>query len=183
MKSKELTQQQFLALKAAFIIQGTSFAAWCKANGFKSTNAKGALLGVYAGPKSQEIINKAIQDSKVQLFEDDKTNSQKALDNVLNILKELTINDAEYVLKATAQTLSQKFTLNGVIKFPVKSKIQRDLPLLNFILSLELNYLSQKDVRALCIDKFGTDRVPARTSFNREWPHLVALKAERDHEI
>lgn len=45
-------------VRAAFVARGTSFHAWCKAQGIDPHNARKAVLGTWSGPKAMEIVEK-----------------------------------------------------------------------------------------------------------------------------
>ncbi|MEZ8791898.1 primosomal protein [Vibrio splendidus] len=96
-----------------------------------------------------------------------KTTKEKdAQDNIMDILLTLNVIEARNVLDATCRSLG--------LSAPVfqkrsrqKSKIELDRELYEFILSLDLEFVTQKDVLAACIDKFGVERSPSRTGLNR----------------
>lgn len=59
--------QLYLRVRAAFIMQGTTFGAWCREKGIHQTNAKSALIGVWNGPKGREVRRQLLIDSGVAL--------------------------------------------------------------------------------------------------------------------
>ena len=111
------------------------------------------------------------------------TINSKAYKEIINILSKLNVFEASCVLKAVSKSVS-----NGDLNYQKprsfrKSKIQLDRELYDFILSFDLHHIAQRDVIAACIEEFGIERAPSRTSLCRAWPRLVALQLERDHEI
>lgn len=62
-EGKELTQE----VRAGFIKQGTSLAAYCRDNNIDSSNVYKALRGKWNGKKSQALIKKLIDASKVDI--------------------------------------------------------------------------------------------------------------------
>lgn len=58
------------------------------------------------------------------------------------------------------------------------SKFQQDSEVLDFILSLDLEGMKQKDVIELCITKFGGERSPKRNALSLKWSWLKAKKLE-----
>lgn len=55
-------QRRYERVKASFIEQETSLHAWCVQNRIAMPNARAALLGVNAGPKSQALANQILQE-------------------------------------------------------------------------------------------------------------------------
>ncbi|AKB07656.1 primosomal protein [Vibrio cholerae] len=84
-------------------------------------------------------------------------------------LLQLNTIEAKCVLSHVNQAIQQGSLLVNVDSKPTKrkSKVELDRDLYEFILSLDLDFLTQKDVRAACIAKFGSKRTPSRTSINR----------------
>ncbi|MEJ1341202.1 MAG: hypothetical protein RPU14_03890 [Candidatus Sedimenticola sp. (ex Thyasira tokunagai)] len=44
-----------LKVRAGFIIQGTTFSAWCRKHGVNNGNARAALIGSWDGPKGRAL--------------------------------------------------------------------------------------------------------------------------------
>lgn len=55
--------KEYLKIKAGFILRGTSLAGWCKAHGTDPSNARKALLGIWKGPKGQEVRRRLLKES------------------------------------------------------------------------------------------------------------------------
>lgn len=55
-----LTQecQRLYRIRAGFVFQGTSFNAWCLANGIDTQNARKAVVGKWTGPKATSLVNR-----------------------------------------------------------------------------------------------------------------------------
>ena len=45
-------------VRAAFVSRGTSFHAWCRAQGIDPHNARKAVLEIWSGPKAADIVEK-----------------------------------------------------------------------------------------------------------------------------
>ncbi|EOC7930513.1 primosomal protein [Vibrio fluvialis] len=84
-------------------------------------------------------------------------------------LLRLNAIEAKCVLNHVSQAIQQGSLLANVDLKPTKrkSKVELDRELYEFILNLDLDFLTQKDVRAACMAKFGSKRTPSRTSLNR----------------
>ena len=52
-------------VRAGFISQGTSLAAWCRANGVHRQSAEKALLFKWDGPKAQELRRRVAEAAGV----------------------------------------------------------------------------------------------------------------------
>ncbi|MCE9679583.1 hypothetical protein LZP69_10470 [Shewanella sp. AS1] len=52
--SKELIEK----VRAGFVSQGRSLHQWCRENEVNYSNARQALMGVWAGKKGTELLNK-----------------------------------------------------------------------------------------------------------------------------
>ena len=52
-------------IRAGFVAQGTTMAAWCRENGVQAPNARKALLGSWKGPKADALVAKLIEASKI----------------------------------------------------------------------------------------------------------------------
>lgn len=85
---------------------------------------------------------------------------------IMDILLMLNAIEARNVIEAICQDLGQKAPAFSKRRHQ-KSKIELDRELYEFILSLDLEFVTQKDVLAACIDKFGVERSPSRTGLNR----------------
>jgi hypothetical protein len=70
MKTKKLpsarAEQQFSRVKAAFILKGTSFNAWCIENGIDTSSAYKAMLGKWSGEKGKALRVRIIEASKAK---------------------------------------------------------------------------------------------------------------------
>lgn len=67
MKNIELQPNRtlYLSVRAAFIRQGTSLAAWCRIHRYNQSNVAAALMGAWNGPAGQRIRQQVIKDSGV----------------------------------------------------------------------------------------------------------------------
>ncbi|MFI3273734.1 primosomal protein [Vibrio sp.] len=112
-----------------------------------------------------------------------KTTKEKyAQEKIMDILLMLNVVEARNVLDAICQSLGQK-TPAFKKRAGQKSKIELDRELYEFILSLDLEFMTQGDVLAACIDKFGKERSPSRTSLNRAFNNGVLLaRKDINHE-
>ncbi|MCU0912418.1 MAG: hypothetical protein MUE98_14090 [Rhodobacteraceae bacterium] len=45
-------------VRAAFVARGSSLHAWCRENGVDPHNARKALVGIWTGPKADELVRK-----------------------------------------------------------------------------------------------------------------------------
>lgn len=50
-------------IRAGFVLQGTSLARWCRENGVKRQHLEESVLGRRKGPRSMEIVEKAVDAS------------------------------------------------------------------------------------------------------------------------
>ncbi len=78
--------------------------------------------------------------------------------------------------------LAQKALFEGTItcyQSPVRrlSMIESDREVYEFLLGLDLEFMTQRDVFELCKSKFGENRLPKKSSFNRGFKKLLAQKA------
>lgn len=48
-------KQVYASVMAGFVLQQTSLHRWCKEHGYKSQNARKALLGIWKGKKGREF--------------------------------------------------------------------------------------------------------------------------------
>lgn len=53
-------------VRAGFLLQGTSLTEWCRTNGTHISNARGALLGTWNGPKGKAMRNKIIKAARIE---------------------------------------------------------------------------------------------------------------------
>jgi len=53
-------------IRAAFILNGTTFTRWCKENNVDPQNARQCIMGVWNGPKGRELRAKIIEASGVR---------------------------------------------------------------------------------------------------------------------
>lgn len=56
-------------VKAGFVLQGTSYTQWCKANAVERTGARAALLGGWRGPKARKLVQRLIKASGADSIE------------------------------------------------------------------------------------------------------------------
>lgn len=52
-------------IRAGFVTQGTSFTAWCTANGVKHQNARKAINGEWTGPRASALVAMILQAAGV----------------------------------------------------------------------------------------------------------------------
>lgn len=57
--------QLLKAVRAGFVMRGTTLNAWCKKHQIHRSNATGALLGAWRGPKGKAIVAKVTRASGV----------------------------------------------------------------------------------------------------------------------
>lgn len=57
--------ERYRLVRAGFIARGSSFNAWCKANGVKRQNAAAALLGKAGGPKARALVARLLKEAGV----------------------------------------------------------------------------------------------------------------------
>lgn len=55
----------YLKVRAGFVAKGTSFRRWCQTNGIKRENGRAAMLGLWKGPKGQEVRRRLLKESGV----------------------------------------------------------------------------------------------------------------------
>lgn len=118
------------------------------------------------------------------------TEQSKATTDILAILKTQPIVDAIEILNAVELELISQFERQHVANISVKNKIIRkkerrskvylDRELYNFLLSLDLSFMSKKDVLNRSIAAFGQSRAPSYTALVRVWEQLLADKREQD---
>lgn len=61
-----LGQDLYLAVKAGFVLQGTSFGSWCNKHGVTRQNATMALRGGWRGPKARKLISRIVKDAGIE---------------------------------------------------------------------------------------------------------------------
>ncbi|EGR4316045.1 primosomal protein [Vibrio cholerae] len=103
---------------------------------------------------------------------------KRAYEQIVKILSSLNVYQAKNVLDSVYRSVSFVTPESTRIPNNYKSKIDSDRELHDFIMSLDLEFLHQKDVLLACIDKFGKKRAPSRTSLNRAWKKLLHKKGE-----
>ncbi len=86
---------------------------------------------------------------------------------ISRILSTLNLYQANSVLNNINQQVRISSIESNATKTSRKNKLERDRELYEFILSLDLDFLTQKDIRILCIEKFGAERSPSRTGLSR----------------
>jgi hypothetical protein len=57
-------RQTMLQIRAGFVIQGTSFNAWCEKNGVDKKNATRAINRQWDGPKARALVERIRAASK-----------------------------------------------------------------------------------------------------------------------
>ena len=63
---KDVDQALYLKARAAFVGQGTTLNAWCKANGTHIQNVRDAFLGRWAGEKATLLIERVTEAAGVK---------------------------------------------------------------------------------------------------------------------
>ncbi|MCR9684320.1 primosomal protein [Vibrio antiquarius] len=106
------------------------------------------------------------------------TKEQEAKDQIMEILLPLNISEVRNVLDAISLSLGQK-TICVQKNTRLLSKIESDRELYEFIMSLDLEFMTQKDVLNACIEKFGKVRAPSRTGLNRAFSKLLNQKGNQ----
>lgn len=101
---------------------------------------------------------------------------RKAFEQVVKTLSSLNIYQAKNVLDLVYKSISSGKLELAPIPTRFKSKIELDRELHDFILSMDLEFMTQKDVRVACLNKFGKERTPSRTALNRAWSKLLYKK-------
>lgn len=96
----------------------------------------------------------------------DKKSSYK---KIMGVLSRLSDCDARTVLDEV-----NKARVYGRVNAHSKTELDREL--YEFILSMDLEFLTQKQVRLVCIDKFGLERAPSRSALSRIWKKLLLKK-------
>lgn len=104
---------------------------------------------------------------------------QKAQEKIVAILLQLNASEVKNVLNATCSFLglTNEHFANSTRR--TLSKIESDRELYEFIMSLDIEFMTQADVRYACIDKFGKDRAPSRTGLNRAFNKLLNRKGDK----
>ncbi|WP_249324917.1 hypothetical protein [Vibrio campbellii] len=200
--SKNADIDLYAQVKAAFLLRGTTFNRWCIENGVYRQNAAQALKGVWKGEQSRALCErlvlaagldirvtktksskklKNINDSLVQFGQQgivSTVKEQEALIQIMAILRQLNAYEAKNVISATCNSLGQTNEHFAQKKIRRLSKIELDRELYEFIMSLDLEFMTQADVRDVCIDKFGKDRAPSRTGLNRAFNKLLNGKGD-----
>ena len=102
---------------------------------------------------------------------------------IVSELSKLNAFEAQQVLLLVQKALSE-----GAVTYqqsPVRrlSMIESDREVYEFLLSLDLAFMSQRDVFELCKSKFGEKRMPKKSSFNRGFKKLLAQKALHAQEV
>lgn len=108
-----------------------------------------------------------------------KTDKEKeAYKLIVKALSSLNQEQSKSVLKQYYRFLSLRELELKTLPTKRKSKIEQDRELYEFILSMDLEFSTQKNVRLACIDKFGLERAPSRTALGRVWKKLLYKKQE-----
>ncbi|MCY9873910.1 primosomal protein [Vibrio barjaei] len=98
---------------------------------------------------------------------------QKAQEKIMAILTQLNAHEAKNVIGAICNSLGQINEHSAQKAIRRLLKIELDRELYEFITSLDLKFMTQKDVLNACIEKFGKDRAPSRTGLNRVFNKLL----------
>lgn len=61
----DLGQVRYLRVRAAFVSQGTTLNAWCKANGSHIQNVRDAFFGKWKGERAAEMVARIVVASGV----------------------------------------------------------------------------------------------------------------------
>ena len=62
-REAHLDKKRVQSIRAGFVAQGTSLAAWCRAEGLHRPNVVKALTGEWRGPKANAVVARAIAAS------------------------------------------------------------------------------------------------------------------------
>lgn len=54
------------SIKVGFVLQGTSFSAWCRQNQINPSNARMALRGGWRGPAAEKLVKRIKKAACVQ---------------------------------------------------------------------------------------------------------------------
>ena len=57
--------QRLAEIRAGFVLQGSSFHAWCTQNGIDTHNARKAVTGKWKGPKATALILQLSEAARV----------------------------------------------------------------------------------------------------------------------
>ncbi|MGY5540622.1 primosomal protein [Vibrio brasiliensis] len=103
---------------------------------------------------------------------------KKAQEKIMAILMQLNAIEAKNVLNAICIALGQK-NEHFATRTRQLSRIESDRELYEFIMSLDLEFMTQKDVLAACVDKFGKERAPSKSGLNRAFNKLLNGKGDK----
>jgi len=53
--------EQYRAVKAAFVLRGSSLNAWCRSEGVAQQNVRRAFTGAWSGPTAERLISRVKQ--------------------------------------------------------------------------------------------------------------------------
>ncbi|MEC7308552.1 hypothetical protein [Vibrio crassostreae] len=104
---------------------------------------------------------------------------KNATSRIITELSNLSIVEAEMVVKHVGKELFRNWVMPEA---PTRrlSIIESDREVYEFLLSLDLEFMTQRDVFDVCVDKFGEERMPKKSSFNRGFRKLLAHKQLRE---
>ncbi|CAM4040195.1 MULTISPECIES: hypothetical protein [Vibrio] len=106
-----------------------------------------------------------------------KTVKEKdAQKQIMEILLQLNVIEATKVLSAICRSLGQE-GLNFQKRNSRKTKVELDREVYEFIMSQDLEFITQKDVLVACVEKFGKERAPSRTGLSRALKKIQNQKA------
>ncbi|MGO2233491.1 MAG: hypothetical protein ACTH5B_05410 [Marinomonas sp.] len=96
----------------------------------------------------------------------------QAVSLIKAILAAYSKPDQKIIFEKVGNDLIEGFNPNGSTKRRL-SKLKHDPEMLAYIITLPLETMTQRDVLEVSIKKFGEERAPSKTSFNRSWSWLI----------
>lgn len=63
------SEELLKAVRAAFVMQGTSLHAWCSKQGVHRQNVSKALTGSWSGPKATALVQEVVKASRLKVPE------------------------------------------------------------------------------------------------------------------
>ncbi len=54
------------AVRAGFVLQGTTFSTWCGDHDISRSNARQALIGSWDGPKGRELRDRIVKAARIK---------------------------------------------------------------------------------------------------------------------
>ncbi|EAQ65839.1 hypothetical protein MED121_01470 [Marinomonas sp. MED121] len=89
--------------------------------------------------------------------------------------------DQKIIFDKVGNDLIEGFSPNGSTKRRL-SKLKHDPEMLAYIITLPLETMTQREVLEISINKFGKERAPSKTSFNRSWSWLIQQRNQSFHD-